>query len=211
MEYRIEPCCQGALTGRRLLRNPRDDHWLYRHPPPRGKLRSGDDGCGRSKTKIVCLEDEIYIGAKLNAFSIGHREQAVAVQNVVECFNRFGINVTIANDPIVRVGRLFDLPASTGGQHTIEPLPGDVVHVPQKTDPGHGFGVHDVHDVLLVLPLVGICEHYLEYGLPATRGPNDTNVHSLITSYLMELEHFGNLRVNVLEFHLFHCLSNVDL
>ena len=55
---------------------------------------------GRSKTKIGCLENEIHIGAKLNAFSIGHREQAVVVQNAVECFNPFGINVTFANDPI---------------------------------------------------------------------------------------------------------------
>ena len=96
---------------------------LHRHPPPRGRSAQAIDGCGRGKTKIVCLEDQIHIGAKLNAFSIGHREQAVVVQHVVECFNRFGINVTIAHDPIVRVGRLFDHPASTGGQHTIEPLP----------------------------------------------------------------------------------------
>ena len=92
----------------------------------------------------------------------------------------------------------------------VSTLPGVVVHVPQKTDPGHGFGVHAVHDVLLVLPLVSIFEHFPDCGLPATRGPNDTNAHSLITS-LMELQPFGNLRVNVLEFYLFHCLSNVDL
>ena len=42
----------------------------------------------------------------------------------------------------------------------------------QQTDPGHGFWVHDVDDVLLVLPLVGIFEHFLECGLLATRGPN---------------------------------------
>ena len=183
---------------------------LHRHPPPRGRSAQAIDGCGRGKTKIVCLEDQIHIGAKLNAFSIGHREQAVVVQHVVECFNRFGINVTIENDPIVRVGKLFDHPAITGGQHTIEPLPGVVVHVPHQTDPGHGFGVHDVHDVLLVLPLVGIFEHFPECGLLATRGPNYTNVHLLISNF-MELQHLGNLRVNVLEFHLFDCLSNLDL
>ena len=102
---------------------------------------------------------------------------------------------------IVRVGRLLDHLAGAGGQHTIEPLPGVVVHVLQKTDPGHGFGVHDVHEVLFVLPLASIFEHFLDCGLPATRGPNDTNTHSLITS-LMELKHSGNLRVNALQFHL---------
>ena len=115
------------------------------------------------------------------------------------------LSASTDSDPIVRVGRLFDHPASTGGQHTIKPLSGVVVRVP-----GHGFGVHDVHDVLLVLPLVGTFEHFPECGLLATRGPNCTNVHLLITNF-MELQHFGNLRVNVLEFHLFDCLSNVDL
>ena len=51
----------------------------------------------------------------------------------------FGINVTIANDPIVRVAGSLIL-AGAGGQHTIAPFPGVVVRVPQKTDPGHGFG-----------------------------------------------------------------------
>ena len=32
------------------------------------------------------------------------------------------------------------------------------------------LGVHDVHDVLLVLPLVSIFEHFPDCGLPATRG-----------------------------------------
>ena len=62
---------------------------------------------------------------------------------------------------------------------------------PCEPHPGHGFGVHDVHDVR---------------GLLATRGPNYTNVHLQITNF-MELQHFGNLRVNALAFHLFDCLS----
>ena len=77
---------QGALTLRKLLRNPRGDHWLYIDI----LLREEDyaqvtDGCGRGTSKIVCLEDQIHIGAKLNAFSIGHREHVVVVQNAVEC------------------------------------------------------------------------------------------------------------------------------
>ena len=66
MEYRIEPCCQGALTLRRMLRNPRSDHWLYIDILLREEdYAQATDGCGRSKTKIVCLEDEIHIDAKI--------------------------------------------------------------------------------------------------------------------------------------------------
>ena len=70
---------------------------LHRHLLREEDYAQATDGCGRSKPKVVCLEDQIHIGAKLNALSFGHREQAVAVHNVVECFSPFGINVTIAN------------------------------------------------------------------------------------------------------------------
>ena len=126
---------------------------------------------GEAKRRLPVLEDEIHTGAKLNALSIGHREQAVLVQNAVECFKPIRDQCHYRKCSIVRVGRLLDHVAGAGGQHTIEPLLGVVVHVPQKTDPGHGFGVHDVHDVLLVLPLIGIFEHFPDCGLPATRGP----------------------------------------
>ena len=110
----------------------------------------------------------------------------------------------------VSAGSLITL-RGAGGQPTFEPLPGVVVHVPQKTDPGHGFGVHDVHERT---SCAASCRHFRAlsrmWTFPQPEGPNDTNAHSLITS-LMELQHFGNLRATVLEYHLFHCLSNVDL
>ena len=84
---------QGVLILKRLLRNPRGDHWLYIDILFREEdYAQAIDGCGRSKTKIACLEDEIHIGTKLIVLSIGHREQAVVVQNAVEWFNPFVIN-----------------------------------------------------------------------------------------------------------------------
>ena len=61
MEYRIEPCCQGVLTLRGLLRTPRGDHWLCADILLREEdYAQATDGCG-----------QIHIGAKMNAFSIG--------------------------------------------------------------------------------------------------------------------------------------------
>ena len=67
---------------------------LYRHPPPRGRLRSGDSWLRAKQISDCLFEDQIHIDAKLKVFSIGLREQEVVVQNAVERFNPFGINVT---------------------------------------------------------------------------------------------------------------------
>ena len=83
---------------------------LHRHLFQKEDYAQATDGSGRSKTKVVCLEHQIHIGAKLNALSFGHREQAVVVQNVVQCFSPFGINVTIVNAQLcVPAGSLITL------------------------------------------------------------------------------------------------------
>ena len=53
--------------------------------------------------QIVSFEDKIDVGSELNALARRHRQQSVVIQDGIESFNPFGIDIAVADDPRCRI------------------------------------------------------------------------------------------------------------
>mmetsp|Transcript_20848 Transcript_20848/g.49474 ORF Transcript_20848/g.49474 Transcript_20848/m.49474 type:complete len:442 (+) Transcript_20848:3540-4865(+) len=161
VEELVEPGLQLRLALLWLLQDPGGDQRLHVHVFFRQEDHGqAADGGRRCEPEVIRLEDEVHIGAELNTLAVGHRQQAVVVQDTVQTFHPFRVDVPVANNPIVGCRRLLDDFSCTGCQDSIKPFPGIMVHVPEQSDSVHGLGIHHMNHVLLALLLVCCFKHF---------------------------------------------------
>ena len=78
------------------------------------------------------LKKEVHIRTKLNPFTGGHCQQSVVIQNWVQRFDPFRINVTITDDPRLDIDWFTnDLPGSIR-QNSVRPLASVHVNLSKK-------------------------------------------------------------------------------
>lgn len=65
-------------------------------------------GSWRCKGQIRGFENEIHIGTKGDTFTCRQGEEMIVIQDRVEGFDPFGVNITIIDNPGVDFLRLFD-------------------------------------------------------------------------------------------------------
>jgi len=60
--------------------------------------------CSRTgKRELVALKHEVHVTAELDSFTIGQSEQSIVVQHGVEGLHPLRVNVTITDNPGVRL------------------------------------------------------------------------------------------------------------
>ena len=57
------------------------------------------DGRWRRTAQIMGFEQEVHVGSELNTFTRRHGQETVVVQDRIQRFNPFRINITITDDP----------------------------------------------------------------------------------------------------------------
>ena len=189
----LEPRTHDALDVGRLL--VEEDH---AHP---GDCRGGGE------LEVVGLEDEVDVRAELDAFSRGHREQPVVVEDRVERLDPLGVDVAVADDPALDVGRLAHHLARGRSEHAVEPLARVHVHVTEQLLARHRLWVHHVCGDLLSHLGEGELEHAPDGRLAAARGANDDHAHPLHRG-LIELEDLADLEREGLELLLLEHLED---
>ncbi len=73
------------------------------------------DGGGRGEGEVAGLEDEVHVVPEGDALAGREGEQVVVVQDGVERFDPFGVDVAVVDYPGEDLGRLFDDLASGVG------------------------------------------------------------------------------------------------
>ena len=89
--------------------------------------KSTDSGW-RSIPHLMCLKDEVDVVAKIDSLTVGKSQQMVVIKHGVKGFYPFWINISIVDNPAVRVDWLFHDKSGTRCQHTILELSGIVIH-----------------------------------------------------------------------------------
>ena len=66
--------------------------------PQEDHAHSGDGGRGGT-AQIVCLKQEVDVGAKLDSLSRGHGQETVVVQDGIERLYPLWVNVAVTDNP----------------------------------------------------------------------------------------------------------------
>eukprot|EP00962_Isochrysis_galbana_P019611 scaffold5708_cov107-Isochrysis_galbana.AAC.11 len=147
------------------------------------------------------LEDEVDVGAKLDALAVGHGEQPVVVEHRVERLDPLGINIAVADDPALDIRKLLHHLAGGGGQHAIEPLARVVVHDAEQLVARHRLWVHHVRRDRAAKLGERELEHTPHGRLAAARRADHHHAHPVLRR-LIELDDFGHLQRELLELFL---------
>ena len=204
----VDPALQLGLQLLGLAADPRRDDAVdvgrllveEDHPHPR-------DGRGRRELEVVRLEDEVDVGAELDALARRHREQPVVVEHRVERLDPLGVDVAVADDPRLDLGRLAHHLARRRRQHAVEPLARVHVHVAEQLLARHRLRVHHVRRDLLAELGERRLEHLPDRRLAAAARPHHHDAHPLLAR-LVELQDLAHLQRQRLELLLLQHLPD---